>query len=203
MTLTEFDNGYWYAADLKQFATTLGIALTGKLRKDELELAIRQYLKKGVVAESPARLKRSPKKNTSGDTVPDFELGLRLDLRVVNYTSNKITKTFIVNSAKAAVSSLKERSGVRYRLNRWRDEQLDAGKKLTYGDLVKQYIALNQSSEPFKRVPTGRYINFLADYSAQEKNGSRAHALQAWHTLKKLDIPKTYAAWKRHKKVSL
>ena len=30
MTLTQFDNGYWYATDLKNFAKTIGIPSTSK-----------------------------------------------------------------------------------------------------------------------------------------------------------------------------
>ena len=48
MTLTQFDHGYWYATELKQFATDLGIPSVAKLRKDELEHAIRQFLRSGT-----------------------------------------------------------------------------------------------------------------------------------------------------------
>ena len=34
MSLTEFDNGYWYAAELKRFAKEIGIAYAGSLRND-------------------------------------------------------------------------------------------------------------------------------------------------------------------------
>ena len=43
MTLTQFDNGYWYATDLKEFAEEIGIPLSSKLRKDELEKAINTF----------------------------------------------------------------------------------------------------------------------------------------------------------------
>ena len=64
-----------------------------------------------------------------------------------------------------------------------------------YGDLVEQFIALN-SAERFERVPHGRYINFLADYHAAERDASREDALAAWKELKKIDVPKTYASWR-------
>ena len=57
MTLTQFDNGYWYATELKEFAETIGIPSAGKLRKDELEKAIRFFLKTGET--------RSPTRNLS------------------------------------------------------------------------------------------------------------------------------------------
>ena len=37
MTVTQFDNGYWYATEIKAFAKTIGIPSVNKLRKDELE----------------------------------------------------------------------------------------------------------------------------------------------------------------------
>ena len=193
MTLSQFDNGYWYADDLRKFAQQLNIPAAGKLRKDELEAAIKQLLSSKAVT-LPPRLQHK----TASPTTSDIDRGLRLDLRVVNYNGNDFTKQFIVNEARKQKPLLKEKSGVRYRLNRWREEQLAAGKKLTYGDLVRHYISLNEGHAPFARIPSGRYINFLADYSAHEKQQSRTAALAAWEQLKKLDIPKTYAAWKQH-----
>jgi hypothetical protein len=40
MTLREFENGYWYLDDLKDFASQIGIPAATRLRKDELERAI-------------------------------------------------------------------------------------------------------------------------------------------------------------------
>jgi hypothetical protein len=36
MTSTQFDNGYWYAIELKDFAERIGIPSASKLGKDEL-----------------------------------------------------------------------------------------------------------------------------------------------------------------------
>ena len=54
MTETEFDNGYWYATELKAFAVDIGIPSAGRLRKDELEAAIKHLIRTGEVKE-PAR----------------------------------------------------------------------------------------------------------------------------------------------------
>jgi hypothetical protein len=115
---------------------------------------------------------------------------------VVHYTSNKQTKEFIVAEAKKIIPSLREKSGVRYRLNRWREEQITLDKEITYGDLVNKYIELNQNEESFARIPHGRYINFVADFLANEKGVTREEAIKNWETLKELDIPKTYKSWK-------
>jgi hypothetical protein len=190
VTLAEFDNGYWYATEIKNFAQLIGIPHANKLRKDELEKSIRLFLRTGTIAlPTKRRLDRSG--------VKDIERGLTLRLPVMNYTSNRATKDFLVNEARKIAPGLKRRSGARYRLNRWREEQLTKGVEITYGDLVKQYVKLNQSEEPFTQIPYDCYINFLSDFLASEKNSTRAQALAAWKQLKKLNSPKNYKAWKR------
>ena len=50
MTLREFENGYWYLEQLKNFAERIGIPAAKKLRKDELEKAIVTFLRTGKAA---------------------------------------------------------------------------------------------------------------------------------------------------------
>jgi hypothetical protein len=188
MTWAQFDNGYWYTTELKEFAQTIGIPSASKLRKDELEKAIKLFLETGKI-KSP--IKRSL--STSG--AKDVERGLSLDLPVVVYTNDKETKAFLEREAQRLAPGLKRKSGVRYRLNRWREEQLIKGVKLTYGDLVIEYIRLNQTKEPFAQIPHGRYINFISDFLAAEKVATREQAMRAWEKLKTLDVPKNYRSW--------
>src|SRR5439155_16644377 len=188
MTLTEFDNGYWYATELKTFAQTIRPPSAGKLRKDELEKAIRLFLKTGEI-------KNPSKRNLSMSGIKDIQRGLRLDLPVVVYTNDKETKDFLQREAQKLTPGLKRKSGVRYRLNRWREERLIKGVKLTYRDLVKEYIRLNQTKKPFAQIPHGRYINFMSDFLAAEKGATREQAMKAWRKLKTLDIPKDYSSW--------
>jgi len=190
MTLTQFDNGYWYATELKEFAEAIGIPSATKLRKDELEMAIKVYLATGKI-ENPTRRSLS----TSG--VRDVERGLRLDLPVVAYTNDRATKDFLEREAQRLAPGMKRRSGVRYRLNRWREEQLSRGVKLTYGDLVTEYVRLNQTAGPFSRIPIVCYVNFVSDFLAAEQGATREQALKAWQMLKRLDAPNTYRAWVR------
>ena len=190
MTLTQFDNGYWYATEIKDFAKTIGIPSASRLRKDELEKAIKVFLKVGKI-ESPT--KRSP--STSG--AKDVEQGLSLSLPVAVYTNDKETKDFLEREAQKLVPGLKRKSGTRYRLNRWREEQLVKGVKLSYGDLVKECVRLNLTKEPFAQIPIDCYINFMSDFLAGEKGATRQQALLAWKKLKKLDVPKNYRSWVR------
>jgi len=117
----------------------------------------------------------------------------------VNYTSNKATKTFIEHEARKLVPNLKRKSGARYRLNRWREEQLTRGISITYEDLVRRYIELNQMEGTFAKIPQVCYINFLSEFLANEKGATRVQGIAAWKKLKQLDTPKTYSAWKKSK----
>jgi hypothetical protein len=187
MTLRNFENGYWYLDQLKVFAERIGIPAAKKLRKDELERAIVTFLRTGKRA---LPTKRSLRKTG----VKDLERGLSLKLRIENYTSNRQTKDFIIEQALRVAPQIREQSGVWYRLNRWRENEITSGKHPTYGDLVRQYIALNKM-ERFEKIPHVRYINFVAEFLAEDKGATRVEAIAAWTTLKELDVPKDYASW--------
>ena len=187
MTLREFENGYWYADELRSFAAQIGIPGVARLRKDELERAVVMFLRTGV-AQVPT--KRALHKKG----MKDVERGLKLNMRIEHYTSNRDTKDFIIEQARKIAPNVREKSGVWYRLNRWREEAMTKGNRPTYGDLVRQYIALNKI-ERFDKIPHVRYINFLAEFLAAEKTATHAQAIAAWAEIKALDVPNTYAAW--------
>lgn len=189
MSVEVFDRSYWYAREIKAFARELGLPDSGRLRKDELEKMIRHFLSTGERLAPDRAIKKTQ------TLIKDLDLGLTMTLPIRNYTSNKITKSFILNEALKIDPTLKPKSGVWYRLNRWREDQLMHQANLTYGDLIRQFVAINKI-EKFERVPVVRYINFIADYQAHEKNSTREEAIQAWKELKALDLPKTYPAWK-------
>lgn len=191
MSLEDFDRGYWYSVEIKAFAKKIGISPVSKLRKDELEKLIRQFLNDG-------KIKRPERKSYKEPGPKDIELGLRPSLKVGNYSDVKETKDFIAREANKIVPALKKRSGAQYRLNRWREDQINAGVDITYKDLITKYIELNQSTGSFKQAPSGRYINFVSDYMKGEKNATRKQAIKAWHELKMLDLEKNYAAWREY-----
>src|SRR4029078_3447905 len=172
MTAAQFENGYWYAVELKQFAKRLGIPSTNKLRKDELERAIRLFLECG-------KIKNPTKRSLSTSGTRDVERGLRLDLQVMVYTNDKETKAFLERESQKLAPGLKRKSGVRYRLNRWREDQLVKGVKLSYEDLVKEYVRLNLTKEPFAQIPMDCYINFMSDFLAAERGATWQQALRA------------------------
>jgi len=193
MTEAQFDNGYWYDKHLRAFAVDIGIPGAIKLRKDELEKAIKHFLRTGDV-------KNLVRRALTKTGAPDLEKGLRMDLPIVRYTSNRETKDFIEREALKIDPTFRKKSGTRYLLNRWREEQIASGKKITYGDLVKQFIVLNRTKSGPLRMEQGRYVNFISDFMAANKGASQETAIRAWHEVKAMDAPKTYAAWARKKK---
>jgi len=92
MSVTQFDNGYWYATELKTFAVMIGIPSASKLRKDELEDAIKFFLETGKAKTATAR-------SLSTTSAKDVERGLSLDLPIVVYTNDKETKAFLEREA--------------------------------------------------------------------------------------------------------
>jgi hypothetical protein len=188
MTLRQFDDGYWYATDIKQFAQSLGVPAAHKLRKDELEKAIRRFLATGKVT-SPT------KRDLSRSGVKDIDRGLTLDRRVVLYTNDRETKAFLEREARRLDPTFRRRSGARYRLNRWREAQLTRGARITYRDLVKEYVRLNRPETTHRRAPIGRYINFLSDFMAANPEATMAAGIRAWKQVKRLNSPKSYRAF--------
>src|SRR5947209_2860884 len=148
MTAREFENGYWYLDQLKNFAARIGIPAASKLRKDELEKAIRVFLRTGKAALPTKR----PLRETG---VKDVERGLTLRRRIEHYTSNRETKDFIVQQARRMAPEVREKSGVWYRLNRWREERIASGDRPTYGDLVRHYI---RSEEHTSELQSRQYL---------------------------------------------
>jgi len=192
MTEQQFLNGYFYATEIKAFAKEIGIQGVSTLRKDELEELILRYLRTGEVVRAGRSLAQQ-------SAMKDSDRGLDPKLPIVQYTNNRQTKEFLLREAKQLEPNFKPKSGAMYRLNRWREEQINDGRVITYGDLVAQYVALCQTEGSFPQAASGRYINFVSDFLKGEKDATREAATAAWAQLKQLDIPKTYAAWKETK----
>ena len=187
MSVSEFENGYWYVGELRDFATQIGIPEARRLRKDEIERAVLDFLRTGTV--------KLPTKRALRKTgAKDLERGLSLNLQIQHYTSNRETKDFIVREARRLDPEIREKSGVWYRLNRWRENQITNGNRPTYGDLVQQFISLNRLQQ-FEKVPHGRYINFVAEFLRAEKDSTRSDAIAAWVELKTMETPKDYGSW--------
>ena len=70
MTLRDFERGYWYLEQLRNFAERIEIPAAKKLRKDELEKAIVTFLRTGK-ATLPTQI-TSGKRPTYGDLVRHY-----------------------------------------------------------------------------------------------------------------------------------
>ena len=143
------------------------------------------------------KARKPTRRNLSTSGIKDVERGLSLELDVVRFTNDKETKSFLERASQNCVPGLTRKPGVRYRyrFNRWREEQLAKGVKLTYRDLVEEYVRLNQTKGRFAQIPYVCYVNFLSDFLAAEKGATREQAVRAWKKLKSWDAPKTYRAW--------
>ena len=187
MSVEEFDDGYFYATELKAFARQLGIPV-GRRRKLELEALIRDFLRTGVVpvpTPEPRRRSGAGRDRLAAGTV------------VRNYVDDRTTKDFLRGLVHARAPSLKDRSGQWYWLNDWRRGQIQAGRRITYADLGNRLLELMRTQGRLPRIPAARFNNFMTDFRADPANRgkSRADAVAAWEHVKSVPGPKTYAAY--------
>ncbi len=187
MSVEEFDDGYFYAAELKAFARDIGITV-GNFRKNELENLIREFLATGVVPDRKPVLPR--KSGQQRDT-------LRADERVVNYVGDSKTKAFLLERVKLRTPGLRNKSGQWYWLNDWRRQQQETGRNFTYQDIADHLHALMSTKGRLPQIPSARLNNFITDFRADPANGgvSRAEMLKAWEVLKRRPGPNTYEAY--------
>ncbi|WP_277056431.1 SAP domain-containing protein, partial [Treponema socranskii] len=84
MTIKEFENKYWYMSELKAFAKSLEIPFDSKIRKDQLEKMIIQFLETGTVNQK----NRFRSKNRDRDILNNSSY-------VENFSNKKETWEFI------------------------------------------------------------------------------------------------------------
>ncbi len=187
MSVEEFEDGYFYAAELKGFARQLGIPV-GRRHKLELEALIRDFLRTGIVP--------------SAESVPHRRSGEKRDKLapesiVRNYVDDMRTKNFLRDLIHVRAPSLKDKSGQWYWLNDWRRKQLQSAKRITYADLANRLLELARTEGRLPRIPSARFNNFITDFRADpvNKRKSRAEAVAAWECIKSVPGPKTYQAY--------
>ena len=188
MTIKEFENRYWYMTELKALAKSFAIPFASKIRKDQLEQMIIQFLKTGTVN----------KKHKFRSTSRNKDI-LNNNSYVENFSNKKETWEFIHSEMDSRVPGLKPKSGAKYWLNRWIENQLSNGEKITYNDVVCEYIRLNKAEGKLPQIPSCKFNNFVSDYLANEKNATREKALEAWNELKDMKAKKDYITWKKNK----
>lgn len=185
----DFINKYWYTLELKRLAKKIGILNVSKIRKDELEKIILKYIKTGIL-EYPKNSKKNYKKNS--------EDILELDTIIKYYKNNKKTWIFISREVCKIQPDFKAKSGVKYWLNRWREKEIQKGNTITYGDLINEYIRLN-NIDRLPQIPSAKFNNFITDFLKNEKNKTRVEAIRIWKKVKRMNLPKNYLSWKKAK----
>ncbi|UTC47401.1 SAP domain-containing protein [Treponema vincentii] len=188
MTIKEFENKYWYMSELKALAKSLEIPFDLKIRKDQLEKMIIHFLETGTVNKKNNYWSKSRNRDIlNGHTY------------VENFTNKKATWEFIHSEMDKRIPGLKPKSGAKYWLNRWIEDKLSHGEKITYNDVICEYIRLNKTEEKLPQIPSCKFNNFISDYLANEKNATREEALDAWSKLKAMKAKKDYITWKKDK----
>ena len=190
ITFEEFENGYWYASELKEFIKEIGIKNYNKLRKDEIEKIIVEYIMYRKIS--------TIEKNQKNKIITNDVLGL--NNFVVNYKNNKETKDFLINESLKQNPNFKIKSGSSYWLNRWRENEIKNGIKIKYKDLIKEYTRLNSFEGKLPQIPSTKMNNFIMDYLQHEKGKKRKDAMDEWEKLKTLNMPKDYKSWKNWKR---
>ena len=83
----------------------------------------------------------------------------------------------------------------------WIEAKLSDGEKITYDDVICEYIRLNKTEGKPPQIPSCKFNNFISDYLANEKNATREDALEAWNKLKDMKAKKDYITWKKNKHI--
>ena len=188
MTIQEFENKYWYMSELKALAKSLKIPVDSKIRKDQLEKMIIHFLETGTVNKKNSYRSKSWNRDI-----------LNSHTYVENFSNKKETWEFIHSEMDKQIPGLQPKSGAKYWLNRWIENKLSDGEKITYDDVVCEYIYLNKTEGKLPQIPSCKFNNFISDYLANEKNGTRKDALEKWNKLKDMKVKKDYITWKKNK----
>ncbi|MBC6714233.1 SAP domain-containing protein [Treponema sp. Marseille-Q3903] len=188
MTIKEFENKYWYMSELKALAKSLGIPFDSKTRKDQLEEMIIHFLETGTVNKKNSYRSKSRHRDI-----------LNNHSYVEDFSNTKETWEFIYSEMDKRVPELKPKLGAKYWLNRWIENKLSHGEKITYDDIVREYIRLNETQGKLPQIPSCKFNNFISEYLANEKNATRGDALDSWNKLKDMKVKKDYITWKKIK----
>ena len=187
MTIQEFENKYWYMSELKALAKSLEIPFDLKIRKDQLEEMIIHFLETGTVNKKNCYRSKSRNRDI-----------LNSHTYVENFSNKKETWEFIHSEMDKRMPGLQLKSGAKYWLNRWIEDKLSHGEKITYNDVICEYIRLNKTEGKLPQIPSCKFNNFISDYLANEKHATREAALEAWNKLKDMKAKKDYITWKKN-----
>jgi hypothetical protein len=131
------------SVELKVFGKEIGIKNCSKLRKDELEKIIIHFIRTGkIIEEETKKVNSKILDKLSPDTI------------IENYKNNKQTKEFILKEVLKKEPVLKIKSGAIYWLNRWREDKIKNDIKITYEDLINEFIKINSNEGNLSQIPS-------------------------------------------------
>ena len=186
LTVEEFDGFYYYAKELRTYATLLGFGQVN-VRKDILETQVREYLGGGTLPKAIRKKKKGKKDSETG--------ALRLNRKVKNFTFDRKTRGWLERKLKSRGCATKK-SGECYWLARYLENETD----ITYGDVVAKLEEMRNQEGRLPRIPSTKMNNFITDFTTANPGVKRAEVMKAWEALKKMKIPKTYDAYMKHNK---
>jgi len=175
---------YWLKEELVEFCHRLGIPASG--RKLDILRRIEVYLKTGRILR-PERIVLGAPKNNSARQEDDRKQKLTLATPVVNFKSDQRTRDFFTSVI-----------GPRFHFTAHLNQFMRGRHDLTYGDLVKEWLAERDRRNDKSYKPTimksGEYNQFIRDFFADPANrGKRlTDAVSSWERVKKLPGPRVY-----------
>ena len=190
MSVEEFEQGYFYVAELKAFAKKLGINV-GSLRKNEVEAHIKAYVSRSEHTPLPQNVTNRKSSGNRDELSPDSF--------VVNYVSDKATKAFLKEEVSKRAPGIKDKPGQWYWLNDWRKEQIRNNREITYSELVDRLFELMTTEGRLPRIPSTQFNNFITDFLADPDNqgATRSEAIDEWERLKQMPVQKNHQAYKK------
>ena len=178
-----FKDFYWMKKELTDFCIQQDLSIVGQ--KPEISERIFTFLKSGK------KLKPTTVKITSFDS----EQLLTPKTIVKNYKNDSTTRQFFIYH----IGSHFHFSA---RVNIFRKDSIAAGKKITYGDLIKEWQKEHQQrKDKTIKLPimsSCEYNQFTRDYYAANPNAPRQKVIAAWKQARLLAGAHTYKAWLKY-----
>jgi hypothetical protein len=187
--LAEFRNHYWYLGELAAFCRAEGLPASGS--KLELVQRIEKYLTTGK-REAPARKPAKAARATTRSGPITLKTVVTDD-----YKCDAETRAFFQ-------SVIGDHFHFTAHLQQFRREKQRKGERLTYGDLVREWLA-DQERRKDKNYKsnierTWQWNQFVRDYMGDRGRsaGKRiADAAKAWNQVREHRGPHTYAEYLR------
>lgn len=173
-----FKNYYWDKKDLVSFCSNNGLSTYGG--KIDLTNKIEHFLRTGQ-ATSFAKIRRIGKW--------DSDTTITKETPVINYKNDAKTRIFFEKAI-----------GSHFHFNEYLRKfakNCNKALKITYGDLVKGWIKVEQEKQnPSYKSTIGKqfeFNQFQRDFYAKEKGKTRRELTEAWRLVRSVSGPNTYA----------